>query len=131
MVARSGWKGLVMMQMPKHSAEAKAYFRSLVPDASAVEVRPMFGAVAAFVNGNMFAGLFGDSVGVKLDREGLAELASLPGSGPFGPEERPMGGYLSLPEGLDDAEKTSWMLRARDHVAALPPKAAKVKPPPR
>ncbi|KGN29938.1 hypothetical protein N798_12130 [Knoellia flava TL1] len=27
----------------------------------------MFGSVGAFVNGNMFAGLFGDSLGVKLD----------------------------------------------------------------
>ncbi|HEY3409864.1 MAG TPA: TfoX/Sxy family protein [Propionicimonas sp.] len=113
--------------MPTHSAEAKAYFRSLVPEVSSVEVRPMFGAVAAFVHGNMFAGLFGDSVGVKLDPEGLAELAALPGSGPFGPEQRPMGGWLSLPAGLDDAEKTSWMLRAHDHVASLPPKAGKAK----
>ncbi|HEY3411203.1 MAG TPA: TfoX/Sxy family protein, partial [Propionicimonas sp.] len=77
------------MQMPKHSDQAKAYFRSVVPDLSSVEVRPMFGAVAAFVNGNMFAGLFGDNIGVKLDPNALAELAALPGSGPFGPEQRP------------------------------------------
>ena len=69
----------------------------------------MFGAVAAFVNGNMFAGLFGDNVGVKLDHAGLVELAALPGSGSFGPEERPMGGYLSLPGNLSDPEKTAWM----------------------
>jgi TfoX/Sxy family transcriptional regulator of competence genes len=118
------------MQMPKHSSEAKEYFRSLVPDLSSVEVRPMFGAVAAFVNGNMFAGLFGDNVGVKLPSAGLAELAALAGSGPFGPVQRPMGGYLSLPPGLDDAEKANWMLRAHDYVAALPPKARKDKPSP-
>ena len=110
------------MQMPKHSEEAKAYFRSLVPDLPSVEVRPMFGAVAAFVNGNMFAGLFGDDVGVKLDPAGLVELAALPGSGPFGPEQRPMGGYLSLPVSLTDEEKTAWMVRAHDHVSTLPPK---------
>ena len=113
------------MQMPKHSDEAKAYFRSLVPDLPSVEVRPMFGAVAAFVNGNMFAGLFGDNVGVKLDHAGLVELAALPGSGSFGPEERPMGGYLSLPGNLSDPEKTAWMARAHDHVSSLPPKEKK------
>jgi TfoX/Sxy family transcriptional regulator of competence genes len=67
------------MQMPKHSDEAKAYFRSLVPELPSVEVRPMFGAVAAFVNGNMFAGLFGDSVGVKLDQAGLVETGGAAG----------------------------------------------------
>lgn len=113
------------MQMPKHSEEAKQYFRALVPELPSVEVRPMFGAVAAFVNGNMFAGLFGDDVGVKLDPDGLAELAALPGSGPFGPEQRPMGGYRSLPESLSDAEKTGWLVRAHDYVATLPPKAKK------
>ena len=55
----------------------------------------MFGSLGAFVNGNMFAGLFGPNIGVKLDAEGLEELGAVEGSGPFGPAERPMGGYLS------------------------------------
>jgi hypothetical protein len=117
-----------MRQMPKHSDQAKAYFRSLVPESPSVEVRPMFGSVAAFVNGNMFAGLFGDDVGVKLDPAGLAELAALPGTGPFGPVERPMGGFLSLPTDLPDADKTSWVERARDHVGLLPPKVKRARP---
>ncbi|MBK8461089.1 MAG: TfoX/Sxy family protein [Micropruina sp.] len=115
------------MPMPKHSDEAKSYFRSLVPGLAGVEVRPMFGSVAAFVNGNMFAGLFGENVGVKLDAAGLAELAALPGSGTFGPPERPMGGYLSLPEGLPDPQKTLWLVRAHGVVAALPPKETKAR----
>ena len=85
------------MQLPNHTDEAKAYFRSLVPDLPGVEVRPMFGAVAAFVSANMFAGLFDDAVGVKLDQAGLAELAALPGSGPFGPEQRPWAGTCRCP----------------------------------
>ena len=31
-----------------------------------VQVTPMFGNVAAFVNGNMFMGVFGADIGVKL-----------------------------------------------------------------
>lgn len=54
------------MQMPKPTDEAKQRFRSLVPDAEGVELKPMFGQLAAFVQGNMFAGLFGSTVGVKL-----------------------------------------------------------------
>ena len=113
--------------MPKHSDEAKEHFRSLVTDAPGVEVKPMFGSLGAFVNGNMFAGLFGEDVGVKLDDAGLDELRATPGSGPFGPAERPMGGYLSLPTDLDDEAKTAWVDRARDHVATMPPKVRKAK----
>ena len=115
------------MKMPKHTDEAKDHFRSLVHPAPGVEVKPMFGSLGAFVNGNMFAGLFGDDVGVKLDDAGLEELRALPGSGPFGPVDRPMGGYLSLPADLDDADKVAWLDRARDHVATLPPKVKKPK----
>jgi TfoX/Sxy family transcriptional regulator of competence genes len=116
------------MQIPKPSDSDKDLFRSLVPSGDAVEVKPMFGNLGAFVNGNMFAGLFGSSLGVRLVDDGSrAELAALDGSGPFGPEERPMGGYLALPpEWTTDTElATSWMTRAMTEVAELPPKAPK------
>lgn len=121
--AASGLDG--RMQMPKHSEEDKARFRGLIPQSPGVEVKPMFGSLGAFVNGNMFAGLFGESVGVKLDEAGLDALRAMPGSAPFGPAERPMGGYLSLPPDLSDEEMTAWIERARDHIATLPPKAKK------
>jgi TfoX/Sxy family transcriptional regulator of competence genes len=116
------------MQIPKPSDSDKDLFRSLVPSGDAVEVKPMFGNLGAFVNGNMFAGLFGSSLGVRLVDDGSrAELAALDGSGPFGPEERPMGGYLALPpEWTTDTElATAWMTRAMTEVAELPPKAPK------
>lgn len=115
------------MQMPRHSDEDKARFRSLVPEGPGVEVKPMFGSVGAFVNGNMFAGLFGTDIGVKLDPAGLEELDALEGSGPFGPAERPMGGYLSLPASFTDEQATAWVERAREHIATLPPKVKKPK----
>ena len=113
------------MKMPKPSDSDLERFRSLTPEAHDVEVKPMFGQLAAFVNGNMFAGLFGPAVGVKLSDEAAAELSALPGSGPFGPEERPMGGYLALPPDMDDDEASAWLDRAREHVATLPPKQKK------
>ena len=115
------------MQMPKHTDQAKAHFRSLISEAPGVEIKPMFGSLGAFVNGNMFAGLFGEDVGVKLDAAGLMELGELPGSGPFGPAERPMNGWLSLPAELPDADLSAWTDRARDHIASLPPKVKKPK----
>jgi hypothetical protein len=113
------------MEMPQHTDEAKAHFRSLVTEGPGVEVKPMFGSLGAFVNGNMYAGLFGADVGVKPGDVALAELDRLPGTGPFGPEDRPMRGWRSLPADLPDADKTAWLERAREHVGTLPPKQPK------
>ena len=120
------------MQVPKASDAAKALFASVVPDDPRVEVKPMFGNLGAFVNGNMFAGLFGDRIGVRvLDESARAELAATEGAGPFGPEERPMGGYVAAP--VDWASEpgriADWVARALEEVAELPPKAPKPRMP--
>ena len=113
------------MQMPKATEADKQFFRSIVPDAPGVEVKPMFGNLGAFVKGNMFAGLFGSSVGVKLAPDDLAELRDVEGAGPFGPPERPMGGYLSLPSSFTAEQASRWVDKAQAHVATLPPKIKK------
>ena len=114
------------MEIPKPSEDDKEFFRSLLPEDPEVEVKPMFGNLGAFVHGNMFAGLFGPSVGVKLAGPDAEALAAL-GAGPFGPAERPMGGYLSLPGAWrDDAEQSArWVAKARAYVGSLPPKKPK------
>jgi len=117
------------MKIPKPAEADKDYFRSIVPDHPQVEIKPMFGNLAAFVNGNMFMGLFGTDVGVRLPESGRSSLLAVEGSGPFGPEGRPMGEYVSLPQDWrDDAERTAhWCEQALDHVAALPPRQKKPK----
>jgi hypothetical protein len=117
------------MEIPKPSEGDKAYFRSLLPEEA--EVKPMFGNLGAFVNGNMYAGLFGPAVGVKLAGSDAGELAAIEGSGPFGPAERPMGGYLSLPPGLDRDQAAAWVKKARAYVSTLPPKVKKPRKAPR
>ena len=116
------------MEMPKPTPADIERFRALVPDDPRVEVKPMFGNLGAFVNGNMFMGLFGSSIGLKLDPAGLEELSAVDGAGPFGPADRPMGGYVALPAAwTSDAEGARWTERSLEHVAALPPKAPKAK----
>ena len=84
----------------------------------------MFGNLGAFVNGNMFMGLFGADIGLKLAAADAAELLAVDGAGPFGPAERPMGGYVTIPPACSGhAEADPWVERAVDNVAALPPKA--------
>jgi TfoX/Sxy family transcriptional regulator of competence genes len=112
------------MQIPRPSEADKERFRALVPDDPRLEVKPMFGNLGAFVNGNMFMGLFGADVGLKLDEPDQAELRAAGGS-PFGPAERPMGGYVSLPDTITPDQVDQWVSRALAYVAAQPPKQAK------
>jgi TfoX/Sxy family transcriptional regulator of competence genes len=114
------------MKIPKPTAESRALFDALVPADARVEVKPMFGNVAAFVNGNMFMGVFGEAVGVKLEESDQAALRAL-GGGVFGPEERPMGGYVALPGGMAEGQARPWVDKALAFVAKLPPKAAQKK----
>lgn len=115
------------MQIPKPSQEDAAYFRSLIPARPDVEIKPMFGNLGAFVHGNMFAGLFGADVGVRLDDAASQQLAAIEGVGPFGPAERPMGGYLSLPPAWRGSPglAAAWVERALAYVSTLPPKVKK------
>ena len=119
------------MEMPKASDAEKERFRAVVPETPEVVIKPMFGNLGAFVNGNMFAGLFGPIIGVKLGPEDKATLESTERTVPFGPAERPMGGYTGLPEiwngegDGDEARARAWVEKAFEHVAGLPPKTPK------
>jgi TfoX/Sxy family transcriptional regulator of competence genes len=115
------------MQIPKPTEDDKQFFLGLIPDGPEVEVKPMFGNLGAFVHGNMFAGLFGPDVGVRLGDTAHAELAATEGSGPFGPEERPMGGYLSLSRAWRARPDLAagWVAKALAHVSTMPPKVKK------
>jgi hypothetical protein len=112
----------------KATEQDKAGFRSMIPADPAVVVKPMFGNLGAFVNGNMFAGLFGSTIGVRLvDDASRRELEAVDGSCPFGPVERPMHGYIGQPaDGAGQPERSAWWTQvAMSQVRALPPKAAK------
>ena len=113
------------MRIPKAAPADKDFFHAVLPPDERVEVKPMFGNLGAFVGGNMFAGLFGADVGVRLGEEDRQALLAETGAGPFGPAERPMGGYVSLPAAWRGEPETArlWTVRALAFVAALPPKA--------
>jgi TfoX/Sxy family transcriptional regulator of competence genes len=113
------------MKVPKPAEADRERFTGLVPDDPRVEVKPMFGNVGAFVNGNMFMGLFGPDVGIKLADDDQRRLLAEPGTGPFGPEERPMGGYVTIPSGWPAATANEWIDKSLTYVAALPPKKPK------
>lgn len=108
------------MEMPRPTDEHKAAFRALVPDAPGVEVRPMFGQLAAFVGGHMFMSLFGDRVAFKLDAATLEVALARPEAEPFAPGGRTMREYVSLPLAAEAGDEIDAALA---YVASLPPKA--------
>lgn len=112
------------MHIPKATEDDKDRFRGVVPSGPEIEIKPMFGNIAAFVNGNMFMGLFGADIGVKLNPADQARLRES-GGGLFGPAERPMSGYVSLPEAMSADEMDGWINSALAYVAELPPKQPK------
>lgn len=100
-------------------------FAVALAEMAGAERRQMFGFPAAFVNGNLFTGLFGDRWFVRLPDDALAELASRGGSGFEPMPGRAMKGYLAMPADIlaDPVERGRWLDRAFAHVAGLPPKA--------
>jgi hypothetical protein len=91
----------------------------------------MFGGVAAKVNGNVFAGLFGRSTMIWLPEDERAEALALEGAAPFDPmgDGRARSDKVMLPEDMmeEPAELRRWIGRAFKAAAELPPKAPKKK----
>ncbi len=58
----------------------------------------MFGNLSAFVNGNMFLGLFGNDLFVRLSGEDQLELLKMKGASVLEPMKgKPMKDYIMLP----------------------------------
>jgi TfoX/Sxy family transcriptional regulator of competence genes len=114
------------MEMPKPSAEMVEVFQSVAPGGPDAVQRKMFGAPAAFVNGNMFMGLFGDELNIRLSPEARQEALAA-GAMPFTPMGRPFKEYVVLSPAMvrDPAQLRAWVARAYADTSALPPKEAK------
>lgn len=118
------------MSMPRMDDESKALFVSLVPPDSRVTIKPMFGALAGFIHGNMFTGLVGQDIFVRLPEEqrnallqqGGAEFSPMPG--------RPMKEYVTFPgQWRHEPDKIKeWIERSLSWAEALPEKLPKKKP---
>ena len=112
------------MSMPKPTDRDLERFRALGPDDGRAEVRPMVGQLAAFVNGNMFMGIFGEDVLLRLPEADRAEVTDA-GGGPFEPMPgRPMREYVVVPAAWRNEPDRirGWAARALDHAEELPPK---------
>jgi TfoX/Sxy family transcriptional regulator of competence genes len=92
-----------------------------------VDYRPMFGCPAYFSGGNLFAGVWQDTLMLRLSEEDRAEVAAA-GGRPFEPMPgRPMKEYVALPPSLvaDADAAAAWVRKAAAYAASLPPKKKK------
>ena len=111
----------------KASPELVDRFHEAVAGIDGVEVRKMFGYPAAFIAGNLTAGLHQESVMLRLAEdereeriaEGWSLFEPMPG--------RPMREYVAMPPEVagDVDAMRRWIERAAVHVRTLPPKAPK------
>jgi len=112
------------MTMPKPSEQAKAAFQKLVPPEPNVTTRPMFGNLAGFVNGNMFCGLFGEDLFVRVSKDDQARVRKQ-GGRPFEVMPgRAMTGYVMVPAGWQKKPDATgaWIVTALSWSRALPAK---------
>ena len=116
-------------KLPKPTEETKDYFASIVPNHPAVSIRPMFGQLSAFVNGNMFMGIFGDDILVRLPDADHEEVLRAGGRAFEPMPGRPMREYVVLPEAWrEEPERLrEWVARSLDHADELPPKKPKAQ----
>src|ERR1700730_552626 len=91
--------GELQMPMPRPDDTTLAHFHAILPEDARIAIRPMFGNLAGFVNGNMFTGVFGSGVFVRLPPDDRTELLAIPGAAIFAPMEgRPMTEYVTMPD---------------------------------
>lgn len=105
--------------------DAKELFSLVMPANPHIQIRPMFGNLGSFINGNMFAGLFGEQIFIRLPEQDRQELLAVEGTSEFSPMPgRPMKEYVALPEGWRQELELiiSWMERSFTWAETLPEK---------
>jgi TfoX/Sxy family transcriptional regulator of competence genes len=91
----------------------------------------MFGYPAAFINGNMFLGLFQDDRILRLPEILRGEFLNRDGAKMFEPMPgRPMREYVAVPPRVmaNKKELASWVSRALEYGESLKPKSRTGKP---
>jgi len=92
-----------------------------------VDYRPMFGCPAYFTGGNLFAGVWQQTMMLRLSEDERAEVTAA-GGRPFEPMPgRAMKEYVALPPDMmaDREVARLWVRKAAAYAASLPPKEKK------
>src|SRR5262245_37581752 len=119
---------MAWVKIPK---ENHPLFQACLPSDPRVSTVNMFGGVAAKVNGQMFAGLFGRGAIVKLSASDQQVALALDGAEMFDPmgNGRIMRDTVFLPESVMDEpdELRAWLRKAFEYTSTLPAKKKRPK----
>ena len=116
------------MNWEKPSPELTRILEEAAEPFAIIERRKMFGCPAYYINGNMFAGVYGTQLFLRLPADTRAELQSSLDAKPFEPMAgRPMREYMAMPQQIwaDSAALDEWMRRSVEFVSSLAPKQPK------
>jgi TfoX/Sxy family transcriptional regulator of competence genes len=116
------------MQWTKPAPELVEKFEAAMSAYPLAERRKMFGMPAAFLNGNMFAGLHEQRFVVRLSPDDLKMALETGGAAPFEPMPgRPMREYAVVPYSAvaDPSELDRWLGLAFAYATSLKPKEKK------
>ncbi len=120
-----------MPQWEKPNENLIAIFDASLEGLPEADRRKMFGQPCAFVREQMFAGLFGQRVMIRLGAEARSGfLASVPGSSIFSPKPgMEMREYVDVPQAVwsDPLALHGWVERAYHYALSLPAKVKKSK----
>ena len=116
------------MEKLAHSTKASEDLLRSLAEGEGVALRPMFRNLTAFVQGNMYMGVYGQDLFVRLSEEGRAELLKVRGAVVFEPiKGRQMKEYVVVPKAWtgDPKKIKPWAAKALQWADSLPPKKAK------
>jgi TfoX/Sxy family transcriptional regulator of competence genes len=118
------------MKLPKADSRVVKIFEELSPTASGVTSKKMFGQPCAFANGNMFMGVLGEDLFVRLSEPDRNEARTNAGFVPFEPMPgRAMREYWVVPRSVvkNHVEVRQWVTRSLTYALTLTPKKPKTK----
>jgi TfoX/Sxy family transcriptional regulator of competence genes len=107
-----------------YNEEIAARIKMIVSDWQKTADKKMFGGICHLLGGNMFCGVYKDSLILRLGEQASESALKSPFVRPFDITGRPMKGWVMVEsEGFKtDEELKAWLTKAKEFVKSLPPK---------
>jgi TfoX/Sxy family transcriptional regulator of competence genes len=116
-----------MEKWQKPSEQTISVYQDVLSQLDGIEKRKMFGCPCAFVNGNMFFGVYQDQLFLRMDNEQREHFSQIFAIKPFSPMGKVMKAYISIPPEIVNEQKKLLTLvkNALINAQELPPKYKK------
>ena len=114
----------------KPGEEVVNQFYAALPDDERIERRKMFGFPCIFVNGNMAAGIFNQSIFARMNKQDLNDWLNNKKASLFAPMAgRPMKEYIGVPEAIIQNTNAlkEVLQQSIDYTLSMKPKEKKKK----